>query len=176
MNWDALGAIAELIGATGVVSTLAYLSVQIRRSTAQARSDAYIKMNDVVREFSFRIADDQELGRLVLSAGKDWDSISTKDQFRVHIYNMQELSVYESYYFMMINGQIDEETYRTREEHIVRRLTAPGGRYWWDNFAYNVDVQFVNRINEQIKNQGSLPPMEDVEFFDPDNWEESDDA
>ncbi|MEM7101265.1 MAG: hypothetical protein AAF541_23595 [Pseudomonadota bacterium] len=176
MNWDALGAIAELIGAIGVVATLAYLSIQIRRSTAQARSDAYIKMNEASREFTFRIADDQDLGELVLKAGKDWQSISTKDQFKVHMYNMQELSVYESYYFMMINGQIDEQTYRTREEHILRRLSAPGGRYWWDNFAYNIDTEFVARINQGLEKQNMLPPMEEVEFFDPDNWERSGDA
>ena len=30
MNWDAIGTIAEIIGATAVVATLAYLAAQIR--------------------------------------------------------------------------------------------------------------------------------------------------
>ncbi|MGK0261059.1 MAG: hypothetical protein ACI96M_004515 [Candidatus Azotimanducaceae bacterium] len=30
INWDALGAIAELLGAIAVFATLAYLAVQIR--------------------------------------------------------------------------------------------------------------------------------------------------
>jgi len=33
MNWDAVGAIAELIGATAVVLTLVYLSIQLRQNT-----------------------------------------------------------------------------------------------------------------------------------------------
>ena len=33
MNWDALGAIAELLGAIAVFLTLAYLAVQIRQSS-----------------------------------------------------------------------------------------------------------------------------------------------
>ena len=32
MNWDALGAIAELVGAIAVVGTLFYLAVQVRHS------------------------------------------------------------------------------------------------------------------------------------------------
>ena len=34
MNWDALGAIAELLGAIAVFLTLAYLTVQVRQNSA----------------------------------------------------------------------------------------------------------------------------------------------
>ena len=33
MNWDAIGAIAESLGAIGVIATLVYLAVQIRQNT-----------------------------------------------------------------------------------------------------------------------------------------------
>ncbi len=32
MNWDAIGAIAELLGAVGVIASLVYLATQIRGS------------------------------------------------------------------------------------------------------------------------------------------------
>lgn len=32
MNWDAIGALAESIGAIGVMATLAYLAIQVRQS------------------------------------------------------------------------------------------------------------------------------------------------
>ena len=35
MNWDAIGAVGEVVGAAAVVVTLAYLAVQIRRNTRQ---------------------------------------------------------------------------------------------------------------------------------------------
>ena len=37
MNWDAIGAIGEIIGAIAVVATLGYLAVQIRQNSTQAR-------------------------------------------------------------------------------------------------------------------------------------------
>ena len=40
MNWDAIGAIAELLGAVGVIATLAYLAQQIRQNTSTVRSSA----------------------------------------------------------------------------------------------------------------------------------------
>ncbi len=35
MNWEAIGAIGELIGAIGVILTLGYLAFQIRQNTQQ---------------------------------------------------------------------------------------------------------------------------------------------
>lgn len=37
MNWDALSAIGELLGAAGVIVTLIYLSMQVRQNTRAIR-------------------------------------------------------------------------------------------------------------------------------------------
>jgi len=38
MNWEAIGAIGEIVGAMAVVASLVYLATQIRQSTKVARS------------------------------------------------------------------------------------------------------------------------------------------
>lgn len=38
MNWDAIGAIAELLGALGVILSLLYLAAQIRTNTESSRA------------------------------------------------------------------------------------------------------------------------------------------
>ena len=38
MNWDALGAIGEVVGAAAVVLTLAYLAVQVRQNTRSTQA------------------------------------------------------------------------------------------------------------------------------------------
>ena len=43
MNWEALGAIGEIVGAVGVILTLGYLAVQIRQNVAQVRIRAEVK-------------------------------------------------------------------------------------------------------------------------------------
>ena len=40
MNWDAIGAVGEVLGALAVVLTLAYLAIQIRQNTAIAKMAA----------------------------------------------------------------------------------------------------------------------------------------
>jgi hypothetical protein len=41
MNWDAIGAVGEMIGALAVVVTLGYLAMQVRASTKESEANAY---------------------------------------------------------------------------------------------------------------------------------------
>ena len=41
MNWDAIGAIGEVVGALAVVLTLGYLAIQIRLSSKSSRQQSY---------------------------------------------------------------------------------------------------------------------------------------
>ena len=43
MNWEALGAIGEIVGAVAVVLTLGYLAVQILQNVAQVRIRAEVR-------------------------------------------------------------------------------------------------------------------------------------
>jgi hypothetical protein len=56
MDWDAIGAIGEVVGAAGVIFSLIYLGTQIRSSTRQANADAIYNFQkaqaDVMDSFS----------------------------------------------------------------------------------------------------------------------------
>jgi len=39
VNWEAVGTIAEIVGAAGVIASLLYLAAQIRQSTKVARAE-----------------------------------------------------------------------------------------------------------------------------------------
>jgi hypothetical protein len=64
MNWEAIGAIGEILGALAVVLTLGYLAVQIRYSRLSA-ADASRQGRAVgVRELMLSTASDPEIHRL----------------------------------------------------------------------------------------------------------------
>lgn len=41
MNWDAIGALGNVVGGVGVIATLIYLSLQIRQNTKALKVSAY---------------------------------------------------------------------------------------------------------------------------------------
>ncbi len=50
MNWDAIGAIAELLGAVGVIASLVYLATQIRQSHQATRASTVHGINTSVSD------------------------------------------------------------------------------------------------------------------------------
>jgi hypothetical protein len=52
VNWDAIGTIAELVGAVAVVVTLIYLAAEIRQSITSARVAARLEMTRQYSDFA----------------------------------------------------------------------------------------------------------------------------
>ena len=82
MNWDALGAIAELLGAIAVFLTLAYLTVQVRQNSKALElqnqfSAAQIMQSrtDTVMSFCGTVASNEELLQAASLATSDLDSL-----------------------------------------------------------------------------------------------------
>jgi hypothetical protein len=49
MNWAAIGAIGEIVGAVAVVVTLAYLAIQVRQNTRMMQREAHLDRVSVQR-------------------------------------------------------------------------------------------------------------------------------
>ena len=73
MNWEAIGAVGEIIGALAVVLTLAYLAIQVRQNTRMMQREAHL---DRVRHVADPLIESPR--RLIEILGK----ISAKDGSR----------------------------------------------------------------------------------------------
>jgi hypothetical protein len=63
MNWEAIGAVGEILGAVAVLITLVYLAYQIKQYTAATLAATNSAYADAGREFSTAIATCPELAR-----------------------------------------------------------------------------------------------------------------
>ena len=64
MNWDAIGAIAELLGAVGVIVTLAYLAQQISQNTRTVRSSAAAALAQTNNSVGLALVQDADVNRI----------------------------------------------------------------------------------------------------------------
>ena len=89
MNWEAIGAIGELIGALAVVITLVFLVLQLRQNTRAVvesnrleRVSALDRHTDSVGRWRGRLMENQDLARIWLAATKD-EELEEQDRFRL---------------------------------------------------------------------------------------------
>ena len=81
MNWDAIGAIAETLGAGGVIMTLAYLAVQIKQNTSTVRSNSATSHTQSIQTAAHAISPHPEGSKLWWS-GLPNRAAPARDQIR----------------------------------------------------------------------------------------------
>ena len=75
MNWDAIGAVGEIIGAAGVIITLAYLATQIRQNTNQLKGEAISSINDTEIVLTKELRGDHDLFVLIIRGTSVWGAL-----------------------------------------------------------------------------------------------------
>jgi hypothetical protein len=69
MNWEALGAIGDTLGAVAVFVTLGYLAVQVKHAAQEARRTLSQNRMDNLREIN-ALATDERVNRLLVKANE----------------------------------------------------------------------------------------------------------
>ena len=104
MNWDALSAIAESIGAIGVIVTLVYLSMQIRQNTAMMRVTAKQNQSNVTHNLiDFAISHAE-----IMMKWSDPESLTELETYQSRMLARDAFRGWESYCYLREAGMLDD--------------------------------------------------------------------
>lgn len=146
MNWEAIGAVGELIGAVAVVATLIYLAVQIRQNTKSVQSTNFSTWMDAIHGINhvhIEIADfldDALYARRELTPDEYW---------KFHIHQAQFYYAIEAAYLFHMNGTVDDKFFESRMRSGKYSLSLPGSKSWWVEWAERLyDERFIEYIEK----------------------------
>jgi len=157
MNWDAIGAVSEMIGALAVVMSLVYLAFQIRQNTKQLEQNERISIAASVsasattyrenRQYIYTNAEVAEIHLKGLSDPEHLDEVE-RHRFRLLMSNFADAN-WDMYAQTVITG-FSPETWAGQGHRAVKRvLGTPGGRWFWQRFGQEYPDKFraeVDRI------------------------------
>jgi hypothetical protein len=132
MNWDAIGAVAELLGAIGVIISLIYLALQIRRNT---RTQRRANVGDIAIELATTArctATNPELASLLLRGYSDLDSLNSIERYRFDTFFYAFIANFERALIDARSGDYPEEQLVPMRAAIAGFLGTDGGRAWWE--------------------------------------------
>ena len=130
MNWDAAGAIGEILGAGAVVISLFYLASQIRTQNKEARLAAQHQILTAFREVSI-IMSDPDLADIFLRGNKEIASLSDVEMFRMIAVLNPVIRVLEEAYDQYTQGRFDEEKWNGMVRQYSSYLSAPCFQQVW---------------------------------------------
>jgi hypothetical protein len=154
MTWDIASALAELLGAIGVIVSLLYLAVQIRQNTRQSRSNAQQAILHELGNALRAQAQNKEWAELLnrgLQGLDDLDPIE-KLQFLSHV--AQILRLYESAYLHHLDGTLDPRFWGGVERAIADIMAYRGMRATLALRRHHFSPEFVG-FAEGLRPQAS---------------------
>ncbi len=139
MNWDAISAIGEIIGAAAVVISLLYLAVQIRDQNKEARLLAMHNMSRELRDATRTFAN-EDITDIFVRANESHDNITEAESVRWAILSTN-FSVPGRTLFSKIRMAILTAVYGTP----FRKTTASP----WQPRHFNTSGIYVKKITTQ---------------------------
>ncbi|MDH3733402.1 MAG: hypothetical protein OEU54_07690 [Gemmatimonadota bacterium] len=101
MNWEAIAAVGELLGASAVLVTLIYLALQIRQNTAAVATATYESTMTGFNDINVVVASHPALASLLDRGCQTPDSLSTEEvvqfNFLLRCYANQWWKLYKLY-------------------------------------------------------------------------------
>ena len=152
MNWDAAGAIGEILGAGAVVISLFYLASQIRTQNREARLAAQHQILTAFREASI-IMSDPELADIFLRGNKDITSLTDTETFRMIAVLNPVIRVLEEAYDQYIEGRFDKDKWNGMVRQYSSYLSAPCFQQVWKVRREHYQEGFRSFVDE-MENPG----------------------
>lgn len=153
MDWDAIGAIGEAIGALAVVLTLGYLAMQVRDTRKLLRANAHQARTD--RNIQIM------LGRLQfptpslekITSGQE---LSLDELANLRAHNAITLRHFEDLFYQRSLGLVDDETWEANQfgleylvKHFMRPTAGDGNPEWLDLRMYR--SEFARHVRKLLQ-------------------------
>ncbi|MFK7977142.1 MAG: hypothetical protein AB8C02_13490 [Halioglobus sp.] len=151
MNWDAIGAIGEVIGATAVVVSLVYLASQVLVSNRLARAEAWrvpnSDLNSINASFGtdpvFRTALNKAMNEDADRTGCDTDECMALDMYLISI-----LNIYEQIYREIREGTLKEDAIHDFGAKAL--IMLPYFRGSWFLYKHSLGPSFVSYFEQHL--------------------------
>lgn len=135
MNWDAIGAIGEVVGAAAVVGSLLYLAGQVRMSARASAVESKMQSTTLLYTYIDSLINSPDLLDLQTRGIADIEALAKGDYVRFSNMSMKAFWMFSASYFQYRSGTIDEDGFFETKVVIRYWLRGRGCRTWWERFG-----------------------------------------
>ena len=156
MNWEAIGAIGELLGAFFVFITLIYLSFQIRSNSKMLISQNIHSSTQHMQDLmSLQVHPDVITASIKGEEGKDLD---LKDSLVLEAYAVSMMFTYWNRYEHHKQGLSSMLSWEDSRKSMADYLAIPWLKNWWGEYgSKRFSEDFVHEVNLLIAEESSDP-------------------
>ena len=150
MNWEAIGAIAELLGALGVIASLGYLAQQVRQNTRSVRAASYQSWFSSYDSLSNLLLADADFDALVHRAGAEPEQLTPEERRRFLGVLRRGFRQFESLFYQHREGMIDRELFEAWQSIYARAAKGPLFQEFWQADRAIFSAAFREFVDREV--------------------------
>ena len=165
MNWDAIGAIAELLGAVGVIASLVYLATQIRhsreqmdRNTQASAAAAHQLYEQGVSSLIMDAVRIPGLQQLLIRAQADFEQLDEENARCFSNFAVVCMRTWDNAFYQHRMGMLDDVRWQVAQRDLEAFVQQPGVTQWWRKMRPNLLPEFVALVEEILGEEGEVGP------------------
>lgn len=156
MNWEAVAAISEVVGAAAVVASLVFVGVQLRSNTKALKLTFTDSSVSRFKDSLTRLAESEQLSEILLRGVPDARSVEGLDLYRFTLLIQSYILDYSNFYTHYKAGALDQQTFESLDSQMRNFCNAPGLKAYWERSGKNFPVEFRNYMNNEV--MGNIDP------------------
>jgi hypothetical protein len=149
VNWEAISAIGQLVGALAVVISLIYLAREVRSNARATRHASIRSTSDAFTRWLQQLAEHPHLAELYYRGIHEFESLEGADLVGFSALMDQMFRNVEDMYYQHLDGHLDPRVWHEFEVAMRDINGYPGVQAWWRSRSHWFTEEFAKLINQQ---------------------------
>ena len=150
MNWDALGALAELAGAIGVIASLLYVAKQVRTGNRASSVQAKLETTRFMTDYGDLLLQNPELDEILTRGIKSYSALPENERRQFVHLALKAFWFFSAGYFQYRQKTLSESDWHELRAIMYYWLQEEGTREWWEIHRTAFGEDFVTFIEGEI--------------------------
>ena len=159
MNWEAAGAIGEIVGAVAVVGSLAYLAVQIKLNSKLLENAAQNSISVKYSETMSVPALSPENAAVFYKGLTEPEKLAAEEATHFLFMIANTFIQMDYSYQLYLEGHVSRERWKQLEQAVTHYMATAGGQFYWKVQGRKVmhleGSEFSELVEAKIKNNAA---------------------
>ena len=152
MNWEAIGAVGERLGAVAVLLTLFYLASQLRQSNRATQANIESQAGEWWSQHNQQMIHSPEMIEVIESGLNDIGTLSDPDRRRFSWWLASMFYMFQNLHDQYQRGIVSEEAWMQNEMTIDGLIHHRTVVIWWDSGFFQANRNFAKCV-EDLRNK-----------------------
>lgn len=151
MNWEAISAIAEVLGAVAVVASLVYVGRQVAQNTAMMRVAAASETLDRDHGLVLPMIESEELAEIWLKGDDRLNELSEANRQRLLLFERRAITLWHHNFQLRRQKLLSDATWYYQNQMIRFLARRQAMREAWSIFRNTFETSFQEYVDDQFR-------------------------